>query len=100
MDGGRFTILLVLIFVLAGGSAYYSYNQIEALKGQLAGVNAKLSPIQTNAINAGALANKAQASADAAMAAANKANDAVNQLNTTVATLQKPAAAAAAAKHK
>jgi hypothetical protein len=99
MDGGRFTILLVLIFALGGGSLYYSYTQVDLLKAQIATVNARIDPVQTNAVNAGKLANGAKVAADAAAAAA--ANDAVNQLNTTVATIQaKPAAAAAPSKKK
>ncbi len=100
MDGGRFTILLVLIIALAGGSAYYSYGQIEALKAQLATVNAKIGPVQTNAVNAAQRADAAKAAADAASASAAKANDAVTQLNATVATLETKPAPAAPAKKK
>jgi hypothetical protein len=101
MDGGRFTILLVLIFALGGGSLYYSYTQVDLLKAQIATVNARIDPVQTNAVNAGKLANGAKVAADAAAASAAKANDAVNQLNTTVAAIQtKPAPAAAPAKKK
>jgi hypothetical protein len=101
MDGGRFTILLVLIFALGGGSLYYAYTQVDLLKAQIATVNARIDPVNTNAVNAGKLANAAKAAADAAAASAAKANDAVNQLNTTVAAIQtKPAPAAAPAKKK
>jgi hypothetical protein len=102
MDGGRFTILLLLIVVLAGGGTYYSYTQIEDLRAQLAGVSGKIDPVQTNAINAGKLANAAKAAADTATVGANKANAAIDQLTAAVTVLQtKPVPTpVAATKHK
>jgi len=101
MDSGRFTILLVLIFALGGGSFYYSYTQVDLLKAQIASVNARIDPVQTNAINAGKLANSSKVAADAATAAAAKANASIDQINAAITALQtKPAPAAAPAKKK
>ena len=89
MEGGKFIIAIILTIVLAGGAYYVNAKDIDDLKAQVASLQGKLAPIQTNAVNAGALANAAKVAADAAAASAAKANDAVNQLNATVADLQK-----------
>jgi hypothetical protein len=99
VEGGKFIIAVLLAIVLSGGAYYLNAKEIDDLKAQIASLQGKLTPIQTNAVNAGALANAAKAAADAATASAAKANDAVNQLNATVADLQK-APPPAAAKHK
>jgi hypothetical protein len=98
VEGGKFIIAILLAIVLSGASYYVNSKEIDDLKAQVAGLQGKLAPIQTNAVNAGALANAAKAAADAAKADAAKANDAVTQLNATVADLQKPAPAAAKKK--
>jgi hypothetical protein len=49
MEGGRFIIALLLILVIGGGSAYYSYTQTMELQAQLAGIQSKLGPINANA---------------------------------------------------
>lgn len=92
MEGGRFIIALLLILVIGGGSAYYSYSQNLELQAQLASIQSKIGPINANSVTAAQIANGAKAAADAAAASAAKANDAVNQLNATVADLQKPPA--------
>lgn len=98
MEGGRFIIAVLLILIVGGGSAYYSYTQITELQGQLAGIQAKIGPINTNSVTAAQIANGAKAAADAAAASAAKANDAVNQLSTTVTELQTKSAPAAKKK--
>jgi hypothetical protein len=101
VEGGKFIIAILLAIVLSGASYYLNSKDIDALQAQVASLQGKLTPIQTNAVNAGALANAAKAAADAAAASAAKANDAVNQLNATVADLQKaPKAAPPAAGKK
>jgi hypothetical protein len=98
VEGGKFIVAILLAIVLSGASYYFNAKEIDDLKTQVASLQGKLAPIQTNAVNAGALANAAKAAADAAAASAAKANDAVNQLNATVADLQKPPPPAAAKK--
>lgn len=97
MEGGKFIIAVLLAIVLAGGAYYMNSKEIDELRGQLAAVQGKINPIQTNAVNAGALANAAKAAADAAKADAAKANDAITALTQTVTDMQK---SPAAAKHK
>ncbi len=91
MEGGKFIIAILLAIALSGGSYYLNSKEIDSLRAQVASLQGKLTTIQTNAVNAGALANAAKAAADGAKADAAKANDAVNQLNQTVADLQRPA---------
>ncbi len=98
MEGGKFIIAILLAIILAGGAYYVNAKDIDELRAQVASLQGKLNTIQSNAVNAGALANAAKAAADAAAASAAKANDAVTQLNQTVADLQKPAPAAAKKK--
>jgi uncharacterized protein HemX len=88
MEGGRFVIAVLLILIVGGGSAYYSYTQVMELQAQVASIQAKIGPINTNSVTAAQIANGAKAAADAAAASAAKANDAVNQLNATVAEIQ------------
>jgi hypothetical protein len=98
VEGGKFIIAILLAIALSGASYYLNAKEIDTLQAQVASLQGKLAPIQTNAVNAGALANAAKAAADSAKADAAKANDAVNQLNATVADLQKPPPAAAKKK--
>lgn len=100
MEGGKFIIAILLAIVLSGASYYMNSKEIDELKGQIASLQGKINPIQTNAVNAGALANAAKAAADAAAVSAGKANDAIMQLNATVADLQKPPPPSAATKKK
>ncbi|HEX4505288.1 MAG TPA: hypothetical protein VH722_06115 [Alphaproteobacteria bacterium] len=93
MESGKFIIAVILSLILAGGAYYVNAKDIDELKGQVAALQKQLAPIQTNAVNAGALANAAKAAADAAAKQAATANDAVTQLNQTVADMQKPAPA-------
>ena len=98
MEGGKFIVAILLILVIGGGNAYYTMKQTEELKTQLASTQARIGTIQSNAVNAAAVANAAKASADAATASAAKATEMANQLNTTIADLQKPAPAPAKKK--
>jgi uncharacterized protein HemX len=94
VEGGKFIIAVLLAIVLAGGAYYMNSKEIDVLQAQVAALQGKINPIQTNAVNAGALANAAKAAADGAKADAAKANDAVTALTTTVTEMQKAPAAA------
>jgi hypothetical protein len=101
MEGGRFIIAVLLILIVGGGSAYYSYTQITQLQGEVASIQAKLVPINQNAVTAANIAKDVKVEADAAKADAAKAAAGIDALNTAVTALQtKPAAAPAPAKKK
>jgi len=92
MESGKFVVFFVIILILIGGTAYFSYSQIQGLQAQVDALHTQTASYATAITDAKNLAAQAKTSADGVAASVSKAGD--------IAQLTKQAADSAAAAAK